>query len=124
MLDVLRQQGMKENRYRGVIEQFLSNNSDIYSSEDDRFLYYAQNSDDGELFHIVKGKYDYCMEIKEWEKFIDLMHKVNDDFFLSGIGREFRECFLGNYLSKYNRRSEFIDDLQWVISDAKDWLNG
>ena len=124
MLDVLKRQGTTESRYRGVIEQYLSNNADIYSAEDDKFLYYAQNSEQNvKLFHIVKGKFDYCMEIADWEKFIDLMHQVNDDFFLTGEGKEFRECFLGNYLSKYSRRNEFIDDLRWVIHDAKDWLD-
>lgn len=127
MLKQLRTQGLTEGRNRAIVEQFVSNDPNIYSVEDDKFLYYAENVKETDktvkIFHIVKGKVDYCMEIDEWELFVHLMLNVSDEYFITGEGKEFKDCFLGNYLSKYNRRKEFINDLAYVIDDAKEWLH-
>lgn len=124
MLRELREQGLTAGKHRASLELSLSSNPDIYAVEDDRFLYYAQMVDTARVFHIVKGKFDYAMEIGDWESFAKLMLSVDDEFFVTGEGREFRDCFLGSYLSKYSRRKDFVNDLMYVIDDAKGWLNG
>ena len=126
MLRELKEQGLKAGKHRATVELTLSCDSSVYAVEDERFLYYAQNIKENDssikVFHIVKGKFDYSMNLDDWDEFIKLMQSVDDDFFVSGEGQEFKECFLGKYLSKYNRRKEFITDLANVIDDAKMWF--
>ena len=127
MLRELREQGLVEGRHRATLELSLSSNPSIYAVEDDSFLYYAQNVKESQrtvqVFHIVKGRFDYSMEISDWETFAKMMLEVNDEFFVSGEGKDFKECFLGNYLSKYSRRKAFINELMCVIDDARGWLD-
>lgn len=117
----LKEKNLENGKTRAVIEQFVSNNPDIYSVEDDNFLYYAQDVANVRVFHIVKGKLDYSMDIRDWEKFIDKMHIVNDEYFVTGEGKHLKDSFLGKYLAKYSRRKTFIDDLAYIVNDAKVW---
>lgn len=108
-----------ESRERRIIEQSLSLSSDIYATEDDRFLYYCVD----DIFHVVKGNLDLFMDIDGWEAFAKEMLSVSDEYFVTGEGRQLKQQmgFIGGYISKYSRRQEFANGLLDVIEDARVW---
>lgn len=108
-----------EFRERKVIEQNLSCKPEVYSVEDDKFLYYLE---EGRL-HISKASTDWSMSVEEWENFISRIIKVSDEYFVTGEGKDIgvRMGFLGKYLAKYSRRREFLSGLLDIIEDSRGW---
>lgn len=108
-----------EIRERRITEQMLSNDHDVYSAEDDMFLYYCRDN----KLHVVRGSTDYSMSVNNWERFAHVMLAVDDEYFITGKGAKLRNNagFLGGYLSKYDRRNTFAMGLLDIINDAKRW---